>query len=479
MKKLILLFLLISIGANCQKLKDYEQLRQTQTSNVVDTTDPVAGTLTYSNVTETTVDFTLPSTDDIGVARFEIYVNSTYNSTVYNSTLVNYTLSGLTANTAYSVYIMPYDSANNSDTSNTVSFTTLANQGNAPPLISNLRVENTDTDRIYFDATHDVTGWTKQGLTISQNIPISSITIDGDGLGGYITLDEADFTFWDNNTLRLEGGDGTVEDFTLSYIENNIVEPVAPTFRYVTTTGLSTNDGLSEANAWSIEHALTSSVAGMTIWIKAGDYGNKNITIPNDGTPTSPIKFIGYKTAIDDITTNYYDYGITMSTAEMPTLIGNDPDSGNAITFNDVENVIVKNIQVNNYQYGFYAKQKDNNNIVLQNVNGLLFGDAEEDASFIDFEKLVFGTPTTDKTQWTFVGNTNIKVIDAVSINASMGGLILYGDGGNLMDGVKIYNDRVVDGGSTPWRQDYAIAFNGHNSINRNCYAENFNSTTL
>jgi len=70
---------------------------------------------------------------------------------------------------------------------------------------------------------------------------------------------------------------------------------------YVTPSGSSSNNGLSELNAWSIEHAFNTAVAGDIVYIKSGLYFDNNITQQNNGTSVSPIKFIGYNNVINDI----------------------------------------------------------------------------------------------------------------------------------------------------------------------------------
>jgi hypothetical protein len=78
------------------------------------------------------------------------------------------------------------------------------------PILKNFRIEDSTPSRVYFDVDKDITGLTKQGFIISGKT-ISSIDINGK----FFTV-STPFTFWDNNTIRLEGGNGTVHDFTLT-----------------------------------------------------------------------------------------------------------------------------------------------------------------------------------------------------------------------------------------------------------------------
>ena len=166
--------------------------------------------------------------------------------------------------------------------------------------LSNFRIENSYKDRVYFDVSGDISGLTKQGFVISGKL-ISSINTSGN----YFTVTTA-FTFWDNNTIRLgETSDSSdrqavLHNFNLEYIENNISEPDASTYRYVSSTASGSGNGISEANPWTFEQAGNLVEAGMTVWCKAGDYGNINVTINKNGTVNSPIKFIGYTNEIGD-----------------------------------------------------------------------------------------------------------------------------------------------------------------------------------
>ena len=182
------------------------------------------------------------------------------------------------------------------------------------PVLSNFRILSTELSRVYFNSTTDVTGLTTTGFVISGKT-ILSVNIDAGGLSGYFAV-SVPFTFWDNNTIRLGENNSLVDvntklhNFTMEYIVNNIAEPTASTNRYVSVAG--GGDGTSEASPWTWAQAVTNAAPGMTIWVKAGNYGSyvgsfdKNTT-----TISNPIKFIGYKTSTggvpDVIESNYYD----------------------------------------------------------------------------------------------------------------------------------------------------------------------------
>ncbi len=151
--------------------------------------------------------------------------------------------------------------------------------------------------------------------------------------GHYFTVSSA-FTFWDNNTIRYEGialgnpsnlvdvDNNALADFTLTFIKNNITEPIASTNRYVATSATGSGDGTSEADAWTLNQASTMALPGQTIWVKAGNYGDIELVISSrNGTATSPIKFIGYTASIGDINDNILDSFDYVNTTHANTFI--------------------------------------------------------------------------------------------------------------------------------------------------------------
>ena len=98
----------------------------------------------------------------------------------------------------------------------------------SPPLLSNFRIENSQPSRVYFDSSKGLKGSTKSGFNVSGK-KITSIKINvGQTKGHYLTVSTV-FTFWDNNTIRYEGGSNLQDiksnplgDFSLQYIVNNI-----------------------------------------------------------------------------------------------------------------------------------------------------------------------------------------------------------------------------------------------------------------
>ena len=342
-----------------------------------------------------------------------------------------------------------------------------------PPIIFNFRIEASEPNRIYFDSDKIITGSNTNGFTVS-NKTISGITINDGQLSNHYFTISSSFSYWDNNTIRYEGGSNIRDnsnndliEFTLSYIENNIPEPDASTNRYVTTSASGGGDGTSESSAWTLSEAFSRASAGMTVWIKAGNYGNQNLSIYNDGTSRSPIKFIGYKNSIGDITSNYFDYGVSLSSSEMPTLTGSSAFSGQAITLMNTNYVVFRNLQITNYHVGIRANNTVNSNLIFDRINGQKFGGSGNSHSYF-----IWLETFRKDGSLRHMSNNNMKILDSRCINADMAAIYVQGEGSNLIDGCKTYADKTV--GSE--LQDYHISVNGHNSIIRNCHSENFNS---
>ncbi|WP_313253981.1 endonuclease [Empedobacter sp.] len=83
-----------------------------------DTEKPTAPTnLASTTITPSSVSLTwTASTDNVGVNRYDIYVDNTYNTTVYSN---NGTVSGLNSSTTYSFYVVAKDAAGNKSDNNT------------------------------------------------------------------------------------------------------------------------------------------------------------------------------------------------------------------------------------------------------------------------------------------------------------------------------------------------------------------------
>ncbi len=88
-----------------------------------DGTPPSAPVLSSTGSTQTTISLSwTAATDNVGVVGYDVYVNGVLNGSTTSAT--TYTINGLTASTAYSIYVQAKDAAGNSTSSNTISVTT-------------------------------------------------------------------------------------------------------------------------------------------------------------------------------------------------------------------------------------------------------------------------------------------------------------------------------------------------------------------
>ena len=313
------------------------------------------------------------------------------------------------------------------------------------PQLSNFRIEDANKDRVLFDASNDVTGMATTGFVVT-NKTISSITIDGDGLGGYFTISSA-FNYWDNSTVKLESGDGTVFDFKLKHIVNNIAEPTTSTNLYVEVGGSGT--GTTIGDPMSITNAFSTATNNTTVWIKAGDYGTVNCSVGNNGTASNPIKFIGYKTTIGDDPGLTRSVGMSFDSTELPLLIGG---SGVGIDGNEKDYIIIKNIQVEDYS-SYHVHMTDSSFFVLENI-------------------YVEGSSTGMGIRFKKQNDTNIRVIDSYVANCYQVGLQSKGSHHLIMN-TWVVSSKAVGGGG----MDYYISVhggdNGTNNTNiivKDCY---------
>ena len=314
------------------------------------------------------------------------------------------------------------------------------------PQLSNFRVEDSQTSRVYFDSSEPVTGSNASGFIISGKSISGVSIIANQTTGHYFTVTSA-FDFWDNNTIRYAGGsDIGVHSFDLQYIKNEIPEPEASTLRYVSASATGSGDGTSDGSAWTISQANNNASAGQTVYIKAGSYGNVTLAPSRSGTPTNPIKFIGYN--VTDGAGNRPNYnwthsgvaggGTALDPSKMPYFSGSG--SGDGI-YASTNNTIFKYFQLRNYDRGFRATA---DNVWLDN----LYAHAMPSGSYsIYFQD----------------GTSQCRLTNSVAYNAGTALIRMYGNY-NLSDGNTAIDD--TDG------VDYYLSTRGSNNIHRNAYLE-------
>lgn len=427
-------------------------------STPVDTEDPVVGTLYYANETSTTVELTCTATDNVGVVSFDIYLDAVLDRNVLGTSLSSYEFDGLTAETNYDIFAVAKDAADNESlASNIINFTTDATpttDDGLHPTLTNFRVLDAQKGRVYFNSSEIITASTGvsgyTGFTITGKV-ISQITINTDSLTNHYFDVTVDFDFYDNNTIRYEGGSDLADsesnalyNFTLEYITNSITEPTASTNKYVTHDASGGNG--SEGSPWTFEEAGTNAVAGETVWIKAGNYGNINVILSASGTLANPIKYKGYKTAIGDAGSLTRELDLSFNSTELPLLNGGGSGVGIISSLKDY--IFIENIQVENYS----------TNIRI------------DDASFIVVDN-VYSKDADVCLRFALSPSTNIRILNSYVADATAAGVWMYG-AYHLIENTWSVSSRIVN-------MDYHFEINAGSNINgfsifKDCYTHSY-----
>lgn len=242
--------------------------------------------------------------------------------------------------------------------------------------LTNFRIEKDYPDRIYYDHYGVSSTGTDWNLTPgSIHIGNGTYTVTGGSVYagyGYFTLN-ASVTFWDNLTIRYNTGainvvgTGDLPELELTYIDNQIAEPVSSTIRYVSVSGSGSNDGTSESNSWTLSQALSNLSSGMTVYVKSGDYGSGNYSITTSGNATNPIKIIGYENSPGDTPSYLFnaDTNNTPDETKMPLLQG-----GTGIGINIISDyIILRNFQIDYYSTNFNVNG-GRTGVILDNIYG-------------------------------------------------------------------------------------------------------------
>jgi len=170
-----------------------------------------------------------------------------------------------------------------------------------------------------------------------------------------------------------EEGDTTSAEATVTVnvsTNENKMPTTGTNVFYVTAEGKSSNNGKAESSAWDIEHGFKAAKAGDIVYIKAGNYGNKNLIVKNPGTEDKPISFIGYKETPGDISSlegSTFSYGDNLDSTYMPLIKGNRNNQegiGEGIIIYE-SNIHLSNIQITHFEKGLLS-YGDNN--VLDNI---------------------------------------------------------------------------------------------------------------
>ncbi len=219
---------------------------------------------------------------------------------------------------------------------------------------------------------------------------------------------------------------------------------------FVTTSGSSSNNGLSEANAWSIEHAFEMAAAGDVVYIKAGNYGNKQLVPDNSGTANSPIKFIGYTSQPGDLKSNQgstFIYGESLNANKMPLIKGSSVLTGIGLDINE-NHVEIHNFQISDYWIGVISK---GSSVVLKNIVTNRNGEQGNNNSQTGRGFQIYGDYT--------------RLESCFSLNSNAEGINLKGANNCLLKNTQVYSDNLANMGG----YYIAITGGGKNNIVENC----------
>ncbi|MEQ8422599.1 MAG: Ig-like domain-containing protein [Arenibacter algicola] len=234
----------------------------------------------------------------------------------------------------------------------------------------------------------------------------------------------------------------TNSDDTVSTETGSITVTVTPTDKtspitgdnvyYVTTTGKSSNNGSSEALAWSIQYAFSTAKAGDVVYIKAGNYGALNITSSNSGTSSNPIKFIGYTSTPGDLVSNNgstFNYGESLNPNKMPYIKGTSTLSGIGI---DIQGsyVEINNFQITDYMFGLISKGKY---VILDNI--ITNNNGEQNNN------------TTQTGRGFHIYGDNTIVENCFSLNSNAEAINIKGAHNCIIRNTKVYSDNRLNPG--------------------------------
>ncbi|WP_294291034.1 endonuclease [uncultured Chryseobacterium sp.] len=200
-----------------------EYVAQIWGTPVADTQAPTTPTnLATSNPSSNSISLSwTASTDNVGVAGYDIYKDGTFYTTVTGTTAI---VSGLNPSTTYNFYVIAKDAAGNASTaSNTAQGTTLAGGqpggscgtedfSNIPAAASSYASQNWTSNNITWTATDARTDQTINGKAITiRNGNLTSSTISG-GIGSLTVTTKLPFSDTSGNlTLQINGNNvGTI-----------------------------------------------------------------------------------------------------------------------------------------------------------------------------------------------------------------------------------------------------------------------------
>lgn len=255
---------------------------------------------------------------------------------------------------------------------------------------------------------------------------------------------------------------------------------IGQTIRYASPSGSGSANGTSQDNEWSYSQAFANATAGMTVYMRKGSSGT-TITQNNNGTSGSPIKFIGYNTTINDVTTtagSTFSVGDVVSSSTMP-LLDNNSFTGTMLRINgnfvEIENLQITRANIGVLIYG--------NNVKLRNVIITQMGDQATYSSYTGFGIQIYGNNVA-------IDNSYVQNCGAEAINGK-GGLDgrvnnTYVYASNASNPTDYYN--ILGFGSSGWIFDgctvhrvQSLAHGGHGFMGKDQATNNIfrNSTVI
>lgn len=184
---------------------------------------------------------------------------------------------------------------------------------------------------------------------------------------------------------------------------------------FVTTTGSSGNNGLSEGGAWSLEHVDGTSTltSGDLVNIKAGNYGKKYLDFSRSG-----VHYRGYKNNPGDVvTTQFSTYNSFegVNAAEMPLIDAQLDFTTSSLVDVLASNVTLENIQITN---GWMAVSTSTSatdlvlrNIIITKMGDQTFPQAPSGAYYVGFGVQFRGDRT-------LIENTHVENCGAEGLNS-------------------------------------------------------------
>jgi len=331
----------------------------------------------------------------------------------------------------------------------------------------NFKINTNEPRKIYFDSKNQITSIDISKLLIKDHdgVKILSSTINKEGVKNHFLTIEKPFLWYHNNTISYLG-DENIEAFQLQLITNNISIPKITGKQYFVNAKVSSSgDGLTENAAFkTIQEGINVLVAGDKLWIKSENYGNENIVVQKSGKSENPIQIEGYINTLGDISKMYYNYGSgELNSKKMPLLDGGNRAKGIAFMLDDnVHDVIVKNVQITNYEKGFFGRV-NTSNVRLERILVKDMGDwrnGGKQGSGILLE-------TWDDKKCNYYRVKNCTVINAQEV-----GITSMGDN-NYFENCKVFSDEFDENPDDYMKKatDYYFRLQGVGNIIRACEA--------